>query len=143
MIRKIAIFAAALAALAFMCQGADAHGRKYRKDKDTLTAVSIGVGAASFVTYLSLNSWKLGSENGTNGLTTGGAWLGTTIACAAVSPMVATVVLNRPLKYREAHILVGSCVVPIVGGWLVNEAYKAGWVTAPDEKRRWRRHKKG
>ena len=26
---------------------------------------------------------------------------------------------------REAHVLVGSCVIPIVGGWLVNEAYDA------------------
>lgn len=141
MTRKFVMFVAAIAALALTCQGADAHGRKYKKDKDTLTAVSIGVGAASFVTYLSLNSWKLGAENGTNGLTTGGAWALTTLGCAAVSPMVATVALNRPLKYREAHILVGSCVVPVIGGWLVNEAYKNGWITAPDEKRKWRKKK--
>lgn len=141
MTRKFVMFVAAIAALALMCQGADARGRNHKKDKDTLTAVSIGVGAASFVTYLSLNSWKLGAENGTSGLSTGGAWALTTLGCAAVSPMVATVVLNRPLKYREAHILVGSCVVPVVGGWLVNEAYKNGWITAPDEKRHWRKKK--
>jgi hypothetical protein len=34
-------------------------------------------------------------------------------------------VLNWPLTYREAHILIGGCVIPIVGGWLVD------W--APDE----------
>jgi hypothetical protein len=39
--------------------------------------------------------------------------------------MVATVVLGRPLTQREAHVMIGSCVVPIVGGWLVNEAYEA------------------
>ena len=49
----------------------------------------------------------------------------TTIGCAAVSPMVATVVLNRPLTMREGHVLIGSCMIPIVGGWLVNEAYDA------------------
>ena len=43
----------------------------------------------------------------------------------AVSPMVATMVVNRPLTMREAHVLVASCVLPIVGGWLVNEAYDA------------------
>jgi hypothetical protein len=43
-------------------------------------------------------------------------------------------VLNRPLKYREAHILVGSCVIPIIGGWLVNEAYNNGILWAPDEE---------
>jgi hypothetical protein len=72
--------------------------------------------------------------------------VGTTIGCAATAPMVATVALNRPLKYREAHILIGSCVIPIIGGWLVNEAYNEGWLVAPDEKPvrkvRHRRHKK-
>ena len=47
------------------------------------------------------------------------------IGCAALSPMVATVVLNRPLTFREAHYLIASCVLPIVGGWLVNQAYDA------------------
>ena len=42
--------------------------------------------------------------------------------------------LGRPLKYREAHILIGSCVIPIVGGWLVNEAYNRDILWAPDEK---------
>ena len=38
--------------------------------------------------------------------------------------MVGTLVLNRPLTYREAHTLIGSCVIPIVGGWLVDQAYR-------------------
>ena len=42
--------------------------------------------------------------------------------------------LNRPLTYREAHILIGSCVIPIVGGWLVNEAYNHHVLWAPDER---------
>ena len=44
----------------------------------------------------------------------------------AVSPIVATVpwsIARRAM--REAHVLVASCVLPIVGGWLVNEAYNA------------------
>ena len=53
---------------------------------------------------------------------------------AALSALVATAVLKRPLKYREAHILAGSCVIPIVGGWLVNEAYNRDILWAPDEK---------
>ena len=48
--------------------------------------------------------------------------------------MVGTVVLNRPLTYREAHILIADCVIPFVGGWLVNEAYNSGALWAPDEK---------
>ncbi len=44
--------------------------------------------------------------------------------CAALSPIVATAVLNRPLTYREAHILIGGRIIPIVGGWLTDQAYE-------------------
>ena len=71
----------------------------------------------------------------------------TTIGCAALSPMVATVLLDRPLTQREAGVLVGSCVIPIIGGWLVNAAYDAhpDWDPAyrpPHPPRHWktRRH---
>ena len=56
--------------------------------------------------------------------------------------MVASVVLNRHLSYREAHILIGSCVVPLVGGWLVNEAYNAHILWAPDEKVPAKKHRR-
>jgi hypothetical protein len=121
--RKLAIFAAVIAAFAFTCQGADAGGR--REIDPRITGVAIGVGAASTATYFAINNWRWNGWNNSSGLTSFGAWGATTIGCAALSPIVATVVLNRPLSIREAHILVGSCVVPIVGGWLVNEAYNA------------------
>lgn len=129
--RKLALFAAMIAVFAFTSQAADAHGRKHVSKR--LTAVSIGVGAASTAAYFGINDWRTNGWNNSSGLTQWGAWGITTLGCAAVSPIVATMVLNRPLRYREAHILVGSCVVPIIGGWLVNEAYNAGWMTAPDE----------
>lgn len=134
--RKLAILAAALAAFAFTCQGADAKSRKHKNIDPTITAVAIGVGAASTAAYFGIRN--------THGITSAGAWGLTTIGCAALSPIVATAVLNRPLSYREAHILVGSCVIPLVGGWLVNEAYNAHWLWAPDEKvwKKKRRHAK-
>lgn len=141
--RKLAIFAAIIAAFAFTCQSADAHGRKHVSKR--INAVAIGVGAASTAAYFAINDWRWGGWNNSSGLTRLGAWGVTTLGCAAVSPIVATVVLNRPLKYREAHILVGSCLIPIVGGWLVNEAYNSGVLWAPDEmdgKRHHRHHKK-
>lgn len=139
MIRKIAIFAAAIAAFAFTCQGADAHWRKHHVDK-RITAVAIGVGAASTASYFAINNWSWNGWNNGSGLTRLGAWGLTTIGCAAVSPMVATAVLNRPLKYREAHVLIGSCVIPIVGGWLVNEAYNHHVLWAPDENVEMKKH---
>jgi hypothetical protein len=140
--RKLAIFAAVIAAFAFVSQSADARGRHHINKK--ITAVSIGVGAASTAAYFAINDWKWSGWNNSSGLTRLGAWGITTMGCAAVSPMVATVVLERPLKYREAHILIGSCVIPFVGGWLVNEAYNHHVLWAPDEnagKRHHRRHR--
>jgi hypothetical protein len=135
-------FAAAVAAFAFICQDANAGGRRHVDKR--VTAVAIGVGAASTATYFAIGGWSGNSWNNASGLTRAGAWGLTTMGCAAVSPMVATVVLKRPLTYREAHILIGSCVIPIFGGWLVNEAYNSGVLWAPDEKpvRHHRRHAK-
>ena len=55
--------------------------------------------------------------------------------------MVATVVMHRPLTQREGHVLIGSCVVPIIGGLLVNAAYDAhpGWDPAPAPEKHWRK----
>ena len=131
--RKLAIFAAAVAAFAVTCQAANAGARKEIDPR--ITTTSWIVGGAATAGYFAFNDWRVGgSWHNASGVSRAGAWGITSFACAAISPMVATVVLKRPLKYREAHILIGSCIVPIVGGWLVNEAYNAHWLWAPDEQ---------
>ena len=124
--RTLAILAAVIAACAFTAQSANAGGRHHHHHHiGKLTAVSIGVGAASTVGYFAINHWQTNGWNGTGGISQGAAWGITTIGCMAVSPMVATVVLNRELTMREGHVLAASCVLPIIGGWLVNAAYDA------------------
>lgn len=119
--RKFAFFAAALMVAAFSARSANAQEWERRPDP-RLTGVSIGVGAAATAGYFAINDWKW-HWNNSSGLTPLATWGLLTIGCAAVSPMVGTVVLNRPLTNREAGVLIASCVVPIVGGWLVNAAY--------------------
>jgi hypothetical protein len=132
--RKFAALAAAIAVV-FVAFGAQAAETKSRQVDPRIGAVSIGVGAASTAAYFSLNDWYFKHWNSArHGVTSLGAWGLTMVGCAAISPMVATAVLKRPLTYREAHILIGSCVIPVVGGWLVNEAYNAHVLWAPDEK---------
>ena len=121
--RRLAIFAAIVAAFTFASQGAQAHSHRHINKK--LAVVAIGVGAASTATYFAINDWKWNGWSNSSGLTRLGAWGATTLGCAAVSPIVGTIVLQRALTMREAHVLVGSCVVPIVGGLLVNAVWEA------------------
>ena len=118
--RSLALAAAVIAAFAFSMQTADAGGRRHVDKR--VTAVAIGAGVASTAAYFALNDWKWKWQDGRY-FTQLGAYTATTMGCAALSPMVATVVVNRPLTMREGHVLIGSCVIPIIGGWLVNEAY--------------------
>jgi hypothetical protein len=146
MYRKFALFAALIAAFAFASQSAEAGGYRHH-DKKKIAAVAIGVGAASTAGYFALNNWNWNgwNSNAAGGLTRLGAYGVTTLGCAAVSPMVATVVLNRPLTMREAHVLVGSCVVPIVGGLIVNAVWDANpqWeASRPMHRGKMRHHRK-
>lgn len=122
MLRRVCAFVAAAAVLVVACQGAEA-GDKHR-DKKKIEAAGIGVGLGMGAVYWSLGDWQWKWHNVT-GITNTGAWAFTTLGCIAVSPMVATVLLDRPLTMREGHIMAGSCLVPIIGGWLVEKAYEA------------------
>jgi hypothetical protein len=146
MYRKVACLVAALAALG-LAQGPASAGGRHHHDKKVLAATSTVVGAGATAAYFAINDWNWKWDSARSGLTSAGAIVATTIGCAAVSPMVATAVLNRPLSYREAHVLVASCIIPFVGGWLVNEAYDHHIMWAPDEPaaaptRHWKRHAK-
>ncbi|HEX5506995.1 MAG TPA: hypothetical protein VFX37_00665 [Pseudolabrys sp.] len=130
--RKFAILAAAALALAFSMQNADAQGRhrpaavRYSDHSEKkLAAVSLGVGAAATVGTLAINDWHLHHWRNSSGLTEAGAFVLTTVGCIALSPIVATIVLDRPLTQREAGELAGSCIIPIIGGWIVGTMYDA------------------
>lgn len=122
--RQLAILAAAVAAFVFTVQNANA-GERYAHLDNRIKAVEIGVGAASTAAFFAFNNWNWKWDSGRSGITALGAWGVTTVGCAALSPIVATAVVRRPLTYREAHIMIADCVIPIVGGWLVNAAYDA------------------
>ena len=125
MTRLIGTLTITVAVLALFCQGADAGGRRHKIDH-RIKVVSLGVGAASTVGYLALNDWHWGYRGrASTGFTATSAYVAATAGCVAISPMVATAVVRRPLTYREAHVLMVGCVVPIIGPMLVNAAYDA------------------
>lgn len=121
----ISFAAAMLAVTAFSVGTADAKHHKRKVGKGVITA-GIVTGAAATASYFWINNWEWSWRGASvNGISQGAAIATTTIGCMAVAPMLATLLENRPLTYREAHVLAGSCVIPIIGGYLVNAAYDA------------------
>lgn len=53
------------------------------------------------------------------------AYIGSSVGCAAVSPIVATILLKRQLTLREAHVSTANCFLPFLGGMIVNAAFDA------------------
>ena len=144
MVRTVVAVAALMAAFGMAYGPAHAAG-SHKDTKAALTATQIGVGAASTALYFGINDWNWKWDSARAGITQMGAIAGTTLGCVAVSPMVATVVLDRPLKYREAHELIAGCIIPFVGSWLVEQAYDHHILWAPDEepaapKKAWKKH---
>jgi hypothetical protein len=137
---KFAMIAAVIAAFAFTAPSANAGGRHHHHHHfGKLTAVSIGVGAAATTGYFAINSWHWNWQ-GNAGIPEWGAVAATTIGCMAVAPMVGTLVMDRPLTVREVHVLAGSCVIPILGGWLVNAAYDAHPEWDAGDHPHWKKH---
>lgn len=129
MFRKLGL-AALAAVFALGVTAAQAQGPR---DRTTLAVVGTGVGLGTSAAYWSLNNWHWKWDATRHGITSLGAWGLTTMGCAAASPIVATAVLNRPLSYREAHMLIAGCVIPVIGSWLVDQAYENHILWAPDE----------
>jgi hypothetical protein len=50
----------------------------------------------------------------------GAAYGITTFGCAVATPFVGTFLLNRPLTPREMYVGVGDCIVPFIGGYIVD-----------------------
>lgn len=112
----LSLAAIAAAAFTFTATTADAAKKRERvhvtKQQDNrLRDTSLGVGGGLTAGYL------------VAGATTG-AGVATTAICFPLAPIVATTAVNRELTMREAHVLLGSCLIPIVGGYLVNQAWE-------------------
>src|SRR5262245_46237662 len=136
--KKLALVLTTLAA-ALMMLGGPAHAQKKAKvvvqpspwywwstmpwtvRDPRLAGSNFVVGAGATATYFAIrphhnNNWW----NRNHGFSSGAAYVGTSAACAAVSPIVGTIVVQRPLTQREVFVSTANCFVPIVGGWAMN-----------------------
>ena len=125
--RKIAVFAAALAAFAFVGPSAHAGERSLwdaiNPFAGPVSTAGTIAGVGSTAAYFGINNWDWDWNASAAGISQAGAIVGTTVACAAIAPMIATVLAKRPLTYREAGKLTVGCVIPIIGPIIVDKLY--------------------
>jgi hypothetical protein len=109
-----------LAAVSLSAQGAKADWLSGQRDH-RLAVTGFAVGAGSAGAY-----WALRQKGGGYPrITRAGAWGLSTVGCMAVSPIIGGIVTQRELTRREVHVMMASCVVPIIGGWLMNAYFDA------------------
>jgi len=68
----------------------------------------------------------------------------TTAVCFALTPIVGTIFLQRALTVREAWMGFGDCVIPFIGGWIVDSAFRGqAWyeVGSEPEHHEWHHHR--
>lgn len=128
--KKIGLVLAAVAA-AFLMSGGVAEAKKRARVVVTpapwystwwwgvrdprLATSNLIVGAGATGAYYAMRNGHHGTWSGG-----GGAYVGASAACAAVSPIVGTIVTQRELTQREVFVSTANCFAPIVGGWAMN-----------------------
>jgi hypothetical protein len=103
------------------------------------TGVAIGAGTTgasyALVHKHGVPATRLASPGFTYGVTT--------FACTVLYPIIGTIVLQRALTPREAYIGMADCVIPFIGGMIVDATLPhTAWYDGTPPVRRWhhRRH---
>ena len=127
--RRVAVFGSLVAATLLAVQPAQAEDSfflpRHPKVDARVATTSLGVGLAATGIYFAVKD-----GHGVDW----GAWGATTFGCMVLSPMIAAAfVPERELTTREVLVMQGSCLIPIVGGFLVNALFDANpqWEAQP------------
>jgi len=120
-LKRLAHVAVLAAMTVLTAQSARADGLLdilFRGDK-RLIAPSVAVGAATTGAYFAMRHSRGGVPHQFTEL---GAWGVTTVGCMALTPLASGIVVQRELTRREVHVMIANCIVPVIGG-LVMDAY--------------------
>jgi hypothetical protein len=128
--RRSAIVASLVAGLVMVCQPARAENlpfpfSRHPKVDQRVATAGLGVGLGSTAAYFIAKK-----GHGTDW----GAYGAATVGCMVLAPMIAGILVpERELTTREVLVMEGSCIVPIIGGFLVNALFDANpqWEAPP------------
>ncbi len=121
--KRLAVAVAALAAATVLtAQGARA-GDDFRffPGDQRLVVPGIAVGVATTGAYFAMRHSHGGVPHQFTEL---GAWGVSTVGCMALTPLVSGIVVQRELTRREVHVMLANCVVPFIGGWLMDAYFR-------------------
>lgn len=122
--RHLCILAALIAFVGLQSQSARAQSDTnwswiFGRQDIRLVATGLAVGGGATATYFALRN-----EPNAVRPTPLAAYGLTTIWCAGAFPIVGTLVVQRPLLTREVYVGMANCALPVVGGWLVEAAFR-------------------
>jgi hypothetical protein len=118
--KSLSVVGLVAAATMLLAPGARAGDFQLFRGDPQLIAPGVAVGAATTGAYFALRN-----RSTFNRMSVGGAVGLTTVGCMALTPMVSAAVVQRELTRREVHVMLANCVVPFVGGWLMDAYFDA------------------
>jgi hypothetical protein len=117
--KRLATVVAALAAIA-LGSGAGARAEDgfhlFRGDP-RLIAPGVAVGVATTGAYFAMRHSRGGVPHQFTEL---GAFGLATVGCMSLTPLVSGIVVQRELTRREVHVMLANCLVPVIGGWVMD-----------------------
>lgn len=145
MFRKMLCAAALILAIGLQSQTVRAEDNPilhflFGRQDPRLTATGIGIGIATTGA-----SYALTHKHGVPAVriaSPGVAFAVTSFGCAVVYPIIGTLVLHRALTPREAYTGMADCVIPFIGGLIVDSALPhTAWYDGLPERHALRRHR--
>jgi hypothetical protein len=118
--KSLSVAALVAAAMMLLAPGARAGDFQLFRGDPQLIAPSIAVGAGMTGAYFALHN-----RSTVNRMSVGGAVGLTTVGCMALTPIVSAAVVQRELTRREVHVMMANCVVPFIGGWVMDAYFDA------------------
>ena len=120
----------AVASFGLVAQGGTANAFLLGDRSPNVTAGQIIAGGGMTAAYFALTCNRNFSNCARFGSARSLKWYGlTTVGCFALSPIIGGLLVSanekRELRSSEVFMMVGDCVVPIIGGWLMKAAFDA------------------